>query len=458
MTLDLLHADAVDGRRRRRAGHHRAAAAASCTRCSPTASRAARTRGHRPAQLRQARDRPPRVRQGLPPVRHRAAAGAGRPRDDAGRRRTTSREPIDDEHDRDHRLGLQLRLRHDRPDRGARPSSRSSAASACTSTAASAASSCRSARSSATTSRCSTSACPASRRSRPTPTSTATGFKGTSTLLFRDKALRNGQYFFLTDWSGGKYCSPGIEGSRSGGLLAATWAVDGLHRPRGLPRATPSEIFETVGSRCRTRCARTPSCGMHGRADVLLQLHLRRVRHLPRQRLHEAAGLALQRPAVPERDPHGGDPARRPSPAWSRRSPTTSPRRSPTPASTGDEPAESSAVYGGVAGRPHRRRRRVHPRRDDRDDGFAAGRSRYAASPRRKPRRNPFDGEAVHRSIRAGRRPGQRGAQGRGGLADRRDRSRSPSATTRPSGCRAAEPSRTPRPGGEWSASWPVGR
>ena len=49
-------------------------------------------------------------------------------------------------------------------------------------------------------------------------------FKGTSTCLFRDKSLRNGQYFALTDWSGGKYCSPGIDGSRSGGLLAATWA------------------------------------------------------------------------------------------------------------------------------------------------------------------------------------------------------------------------------------------
>jgi len=51
------------------------------------------------------------------------------------------------------------------------------------------------------------------------------GFKGTSVLSFRDKALRNGQYFFMTDWSGGKYASPGIEGSRSGGLLAATWAA-----------------------------------------------------------------------------------------------------------------------------------------------------------------------------------------------------------------------------------------
>ncbi|MGD0882573.1 MAG: pyridoxal-dependent decarboxylase [Acidimicrobiales bacterium] len=48
--------------------------------------------------------------------------------------------------------------------------------------------------------------------------------KGTSVLTFRDKALRNAQYFFNTDWSGGKYCSPGMDGSRSGGLLAATWA------------------------------------------------------------------------------------------------------------------------------------------------------------------------------------------------------------------------------------------
>ncbi|MDX6527609.1 MAG: sphinganine-phosphate aldolase [Gaiellales bacterium] len=51
------------------------------------------------------------------------------------------------------------------------------------------------------------------------------GFKGSSVLAFRDIALRDSQYFFMTDWSGGKYASPGIEGSRSGGLLAATWAA-----------------------------------------------------------------------------------------------------------------------------------------------------------------------------------------------------------------------------------------
>ena len=50
-------------------------------------------------------------------------------------------------------------------------------------------------------------------------------FKGTSVVTFADTSIRNAQYFYLTDWSGGKYCSPGMEGSRSGGLIAATWAA-----------------------------------------------------------------------------------------------------------------------------------------------------------------------------------------------------------------------------------------
>jgi glutamate/tyrosine decarboxylase-like PLP-dependent enzyme len=50
-------------------------------------------------------------------------------------------------------------------------------------------------------------------------------FKGASTVLFRDKEIRNSQYFVLPGWSGGKYFSPGMDGSRSGGLLAATWAA-----------------------------------------------------------------------------------------------------------------------------------------------------------------------------------------------------------------------------------------
>jgi sphinganine-1-phosphate aldolase len=49
--------------------------------------------------------------------------------------------------------------------------------------------------------------------------------KGSSTVVFRDKELRNSQYFHIVGWSGGKYMSPGMEGSRSVGLLAATWAA-----------------------------------------------------------------------------------------------------------------------------------------------------------------------------------------------------------------------------------------
>jgi glutamate/tyrosine decarboxylase-like PLP-dependent enzyme len=69
-------------------------------------------------------------------------------------------------------------------------------------------------------------------------------FKGTSVLAFRDKALRNAQYFFRTDWTGGKYCSPGMEGSRSGGLLAATWAAMVTLGRDGYLRYA-REIFET---------------------------------------------------------------------------------------------------------------------------------------------------------------------------------------------------------------------
>jgi sphinganine-1-phosphate aldolase len=68
--------------------------------------------------------------------------------------------------------------------------------------------------------------------------------KGTSVLCFADKALRNDQYFYLTDWSGGKYCSPGMDGSRSGGLLAATWAAM-VHLGRSGYRRYAEAIFST---------------------------------------------------------------------------------------------------------------------------------------------------------------------------------------------------------------------
>lgn len=90
-------------------------------------------------------------------------------------------------------------------------------------------------------------------------------FKGTSTLLFRDKALRDAQYFFLLDWSGGKYMSPGIEGSRSGGLLAATWAAmvqlgrEGYRRYAAEIFATAARMQEAVRSHPELRIMGEPT-------------------------------------------------------------------------------------------------------------------------------------------------------------------------------------------------------
>ena len=104
--------------------------------------------------------------------------------------------------------------------------------------------------------------------------------KGSSTILFRDKSLRNSQYFHVVGWSGGKYFSPGMEGSRSVGLLAATWAAmvqlgrDG-YRPR--------RRHLRHRGRDDRRGALAPRAAAHGQPDILLLVHLRRVRHLPRR-------------------------------------------------------------------------------------------------------------------------------------------------------------------------------
>jgi glutamate/tyrosine decarboxylase-like PLP-dependent enzyme len=71
------------------------------------------------------------------------------------------------------------------------------------------------------------------------------GLKGSSVILYRDKSIRQYGYFLSPEWPGGKYFSPGIAGSRSGGLLAATWAsMASLGREGYLGYA--KRIFETA--------------------------------------------------------------------------------------------------------------------------------------------------------------------------------------------------------------------
>jgi len=48
--------------------------------------------------------------------------------------------------------------------------------------------------------------------------------KGTSVVLYRNRALRQAQYFAYPQWTGGLYATPTIAGSRSGGVLACAWA------------------------------------------------------------------------------------------------------------------------------------------------------------------------------------------------------------------------------------------
>lgn len=71
------------------------------------------------------------------------------------------------------------------------------------------------------------------------------GLKGSSVLLFRPAALRREQYSIITDWPGGLYASPGMSGSRSGGLIAATWAAL-LSLGREGYRAIATDIFRTA--------------------------------------------------------------------------------------------------------------------------------------------------------------------------------------------------------------------
>ena len=91
--------------------------------------------------------------------------------------------------------------------------------------------------------------------------------KGTSVLAFADQSLRNAQYFFQTDWSGGKYCSPGMDGSRSGGLLAATWAAM-VHLGRSGYRRYAAAIFQT-SARMQEAVAGHSSLRILGRPSFL---------------------------------------------------------------------------------------------------------------------------------------------------------------------------------------------
>jgi glutamate/tyrosine decarboxylase-like PLP-dependent enzyme len=92
--------------------------------------------------------------------------------------------------------------------------------------------------------------------------------KGTSVLAYRDTALRRHQYFTAPDWPGGLYVSPGLSGSRSGGVIAATWAAMLTLGEQGY-LDTARRIFDTA-ARIRASVESTPGLAVLGDPTFLV--------------------------------------------------------------------------------------------------------------------------------------------------------------------------------------------
>ena len=173
------------------------------------------------------------------------------------------------------------------------------------------------------------------------------GLKGSSTLLFRDRELRNRCYFFMPDWSGGKYFSPGMEGSRSDGLLAATWASLVSIGHEGY-REYAKRIFETsarmqdaVRSHDELRLLGEPTFLFAFTSDEFDIYHVndemkRRGWRFNGLQYPNALHMAVTRPQTQPGVVEAFEEDLDATVAYARE--------------RGDEPATSSAVYGGVPG------------------------------------------------------------------------------------------------------------
>ncbi|XP_055836776.1 sphingosine-1-phosphate lyase [Episyrphus balteatus] len=62
--------------------------------------------------------------------------------------------------------------------------------------------------------------------------------KGSSVIIYSDEKFRDHQFTVTTDWPGGVYGSPTVNGSRAGGIIAACWATMMLYGEEGYLEAT----------------------------------------------------------------------------------------------------------------------------------------------------------------------------------------------------------------------------
>ncbi len=94
--------------------------------------------------------------------------------------------------------------------------------------------------------------------------------KGTSTLLVRNPKLLRYQFFAVADWPGGLYASPTTQGSRSGGLSAATWAAMVLMGEEGYLRA--ARLIMDTADKIRQGIAGIPEIKIAGKSTFLISM------------------------------------------------------------------------------------------------------------------------------------------------------------------------------------------
>ncbi len=89
--------------------------------------------------------------------------------------------------------------------------------------------------------------------------------KGASVILHRNKALRKDQTFVTDNWLGGLYGSSGVLGTKSGGPIAAAWAVlhylgeDGYLRLTRVARAATEQLIAGLRAIPGARVLGTPA-------------------------------------------------------------------------------------------------------------------------------------------------------------------------------------------------------
>ncbi|HSL45454.1 MAG TPA: aspartate aminotransferase family protein [Anaerolineales bacterium] len=94
--------------------------------------------------------------------------------------------------------------------------------------------------------------------------------KGTSSINFRNKNLRRYMFFAQEDYPGGVYASPTMQGSRSAGLSAATWAAMVRMGENGYLKAARA-IMDTA-NKIREGVAGIPELRIMGKTTFLISL------------------------------------------------------------------------------------------------------------------------------------------------------------------------------------------